>query len=58
MNWYNGKVKKVLNEQGRRVLIEWNEDCLEKKMLRPQSINWQLPSGIQKFAQRVHGGII
>jgi len=27
-NWYNGKVKKVLNEKGRRVLIEWNEDCL------------------------------
>ena len=28
VNWYNGVVKKLLNEKGRRVLIEWNKECL------------------------------
>ena len=34
INWYNGKVKDVLNEKGRRVLIEWNTDCLGTKDAR------------------------
>jgi hypothetical protein len=28
INWYHGVVKKLLNEKGRRVLIEWNEESL------------------------------
>ena len=34
VNWYNGKVMDVLNEKGRRVLIEWNTDCLGTKDAR------------------------
>ena len=59
-NWYNGKVKKVLNEKGRRVLIEWNgmKIVLELRMLGDQSIDWQLLSGIQKIPPKAHGDII
>ena len=28
VNWYHGVVKKLLNEKSRRVLIQWNEECL------------------------------
>ncbi len=55
---FNGKVKKVLNEKGRRVLIEWSADYLGKKMIGSQSIDLQLLSGIQKIERKVHGYII
>jgi len=28
VNWYHGVVKKLLNAKGRRVQIDWNEECL------------------------------